>query len=97
MLKPRGKPGIAIYFSSKTTKKDTYGHQVLSGASMGSPGVNRNLEASAGAPAMANGTIRRPQLVLRGKQGWVCLGYPFWMVSLNAKQKQYLFFGGSLF
>ena len=24
MIKPPGKPGIAIYFSTKTTKKDTY-------------------------------------------------------------------------
>ena len=26
MIKPPGKPGIAIYFSSKATKKDTYGY-----------------------------------------------------------------------
>ena len=29
LIKPPGKPGIAIYFSTRTTKKDTYGNRVL--------------------------------------------------------------------
>ena len=29
MIKPPGKPGIALYFSSKTTKTDTYGQKPL--------------------------------------------------------------------
>ena len=29
MIQPPGKPGIALYFSTKTTKKDTYGPGIL--------------------------------------------------------------------
>ena len=42
-MKPPGKPGIAIYFSTKTTKKDTYARSAMRGFGRG--GLWRPLEA----------------------------------------------------
>ena len=41
MIKPPGKPGIAIYFSTKTTKKDTYPERQVPKAG-GKVGVAQN-------------------------------------------------------